>query len=78
MLEGIPDGERNGEVWHILATIDVHEGNYPAARAGFAKALAIKQAIGDKAGEAAAWHQLALIDVHEGNYPAARESSSTR
>ena len=56
-----------------LATIDLNEGNYAAAREKFGKSLAIKQAIGDRAGEAATWHQLATIDVNEGNYAAARE-----
>ena len=51
----------------------MNEGDYAAAREKFAKALAMRQQIGDRAGEAATWHQLATIDVHEGNYAAARE-----
>ena len=70
-------GDRAGEAatWHQLATIDLNEGAYPAARLKFDKALEIKQAIGDRAGEAATWHQLARIDLKEGDYPAARLKS---
>ncbi|WP_162136247.1 tetratricopeptide repeat protein, partial [Zavarzinella formosa] len=50
----------------------VNEGKYAEARAGFAKALAIRQAIGDRVGEAVAWHQLATIDLSEGKYAEAR------
>ena len=67
--------DRAGEAatWHNLATIDLNEGDYPAAREKFARSLEINQAIGDRAGEAATWHQLASIDLKEGDYPAARE-----
>ena len=69
-------GNRAGEAgtWHQLATIDLREGNYAAARANFQKSLSIRQQIGDRAGEAAIWHQLATIDLREGNCPAAREN----
>jgi tetratricopeptide (TPR) repeat protein len=60
--------------WHGLATIDVHEGNYSAARQNFQRSLTIEQEIGDRAGEAATWHNLATIDVYEGNYSAARQN----
>jgi len=43
---------------HNLASIDLKEGNYAAAREKFGKSMAITQAIGDRAGEAAAWNQL--------------------
>jgi tetratricopeptide (TPR) repeat protein len=56
-----------------LATIDVHQGNYAAARKGLQRALEILQAIGDRSGEATALHQLATIDMYEGDYPAARK-----
>lgn len=59
--------------WHGLATIDVHEGSYAAAREKFQKSLEIEQQIGNHAGEAATWHGLATIDVYEGSYAAARE-----
>ncbi|MDY3559534.1 tetratricopeptide repeat protein [Gemmata sp. JC673] len=72
ILEEIPDDERDGRIWHSLATIDMREGSYPAARGNFAKSQVIKQAIGDKAGEAATWSNLATIDANEGNNPAAR------
>ncbi|HKI20376.1 MAG TPA: tetratricopeptide repeat protein [Isosphaeraceae bacterium] len=67
--------DRAGEAatWHNLATIDLNEGAYPAAREKFARSLEINQAIGDRAGAAATWHQLATIDLREGAYPAARE-----
>jgi len=61
MLENIPEDERDGTTWHQLATIDLNEANYAAARVNFAKSLVMRQAIGDKAGEAATWHQLGLV-----------------
>jgi tetratricopeptide (TPR) repeat protein len=68
-------GDRAGEAttWHNLATIDLNEGAYAAARDKFAKSLAIVQAIGERAGEAATWHQLGVIDLNEGAYAAARD-----
>ena len=51
----------------------MYEGDYPAARQKFDKALRMRQAIGDRAGEAATWHNLATIDLNEGDYPAARQ-----
>jgi tetratricopeptide (TPR) repeat protein len=59
--------------WHNLATIDLHVGDYPAAREKFGRALAMRQRLGDRAGEAATWHNLASIDANVGDYPAARE-----
>jgi tetratricopeptide (TPR) repeat protein len=73
VLAEIPEAERDGIVWHLLANIDVNEGDYAAARGKSAKVLAINQQFGDRAGEAAAWHQLASIDLKEGGYAAARE-----
>ncbi|MBM4438058.1 MAG: tetratricopeptide repeat protein, partial [Actinobacteria bacterium] len=55
-----------------LASIDLGQGDYAAARAGFQQTLAIHQQIGDRAGEAASRHQLATIDVEQGDYAAAR------
>jgi len=59
--------------WHGLASIDMYQGNYEAAREKFQKTLKIAQQIGDRAGEAPTWHQLATIDMYQGNYEAARE-----
>ena len=73
LLEEILEQDRDGAVWHNLASIDLNEGNYAGAREQFGKALAMRQAIGDRAGEAATWHQLASIDLEEGNYAGARE-----
>jgi tetratricopeptide (TPR) repeat protein len=73
ILEEIPEACRDGSTWHQLASIDLQEGDYPAARDKFAKALAMRQQIRDRAGEAATWHQLASIDLREGDYPAARD-----
>lgn len=68
-------GDRKGEAvtWHNLATIDLKEGKYSAAREKFANAMAMRQSVGDREGEAITWHNLTAIDVHEGNYAAARE-----
>jgi tetratricopeptide (TPR) repeat protein len=73
VLAEIPEAERDAAVWHNLATLDLNEGDYAAAREKFGKSLAIEQQIGDRRGEAATWHQLATIDVREGVYAAARE-----
>uniref|UniRef100_UPI001C6EF935 CHAT domain-containing protein n=1 Tax=Paludisphaera rhizosphaerae TaxID=2711216 RepID=UPI001C6EF935 len=58
---------------HSLATIDLNEGSYAAAREKFARSLEIRQAVGDRAGEAAVWYDLASLDLEEGSYAAARE-----
>jgi tetratricopeptide (TPR) repeat protein len=73
VLEEISEADLDDPAWHLLASIDVNEGNYLAAREKFGKSLAIQQQIGNRQGEAATWHQLATIDLNEGNYPAARE-----
>jgi tetratricopeptide (TPR) repeat protein len=72
-LAGEADPAEASMALHGLATIDLNEGAYPAAREKFQKALAMRQQIGDRVGEAATWHQLATIDLNEGAYPAARE-----
>jgi tetratricopeptide (TPR) repeat protein len=59
--------------WHGLASIDLREGSYPAAREKFQRSLEILQAAGDRAGQVAAFYGLASIDLREGSYPAARE-----
>ncbi|OYW75056.1 MAG: hypothetical protein B7Z37_15045 [Verrucomicrobia bacterium 12-59-8] len=68
-------GDRAGEAatWHQLATIDVNEGNYAAAREKFGRALEISQAIGDNTVETGTLHQLASVELREGDYAAARE-----
>ena len=73
VLAEIPEAERDGAAWHTLASIDLNEGDYAAARDKFAKALAMRQETGDRPGEATAWHQLASIDLNEGDYAAARD-----
>ncbi|MCK4342290.1 MAG: tetratricopeptide repeat protein [Phycisphaerae bacterium] len=74
LLDEVPEPARDGAWWHALATLDMNEGKYPAAREKFEKALAIiDQAIGDRAGEAATWAQLGMIDLKEGSYTAARD-----
>jgi hypothetical protein len=47
-------GDRTGEAatLHQLATIQMREGNYAAARKKFTTSLKIQQEIGDRAGEA--------------------------
>jgi tetratricopeptide (TPR) repeat protein len=72
LLQDIPEADRDGDVWHNLASIDLHEGDYPAARERFGRALQKLHQISDKAGEADTWHRLGNIDVHESDYPAAR------
>ena len=59
--------------WQGLATVDIGQSDYGAARDKFQKALKIEQESGNRAGEAPIWHNLAMIDMHQGNYGAARE-----
>ena len=61
--------------WHGLASIDLRQRKYKTAREKFQNAMAIRQQIGDRAGEASAWHQLGLIDLEQGKYKAAREKT---
>jgi tetratricopeptide (TPR) repeat protein len=56
-----------------IATIDIHKGEYKAARENLKKVMKIVQQIGNREGEAATWHQLATIDMSMGDYKAARE-----
>jgi tetratricopeptide (TPR) repeat protein len=73
IYENLGDQMGEGATWHQLASIDLKQGNYAAAREKFRKSLVIRQTIGNRAGEVSTWHQLATIDVNEGNYAAARE-----
>ena len=73
LLEEIDEKDRDADAMHQLATIDVHQGDYAAAREGFAAALEVRRAIGDRAGEANTMHQLASIDLRQGDYAAARQ-----
>jgi hypothetical protein len=65
VLEEIPESERDASVWHQLASIDLNEGNYAAAREKFGKSLAIEQQIGDRAGEAATFYQLGMLAARQ-------------
>jgi tetratricopeptide (TPR) repeat protein len=70
----LPDKTREKAfTWHNLATIDLNEGDLVSAREKFGRSLKMRQALGDRAGQAATWHQLATIDLNEGNYKSARE-----
>jgi tetratricopeptide (TPR) repeat protein len=75
LLEEVPDEDRDGPCWHDLASFDLYQGAYAAAREKFSKALAKWRSINNRAGEAATWYQLGLIDLNEGAYAAAREKS---
>jgi tetratricopeptide (TPR) repeat protein len=69
----MPNGSlREALALHQLATIDLNEGDYPAAEEKFANALQIRQGLGDLAGEAASLHQLAAIDLNRSDYEAAQ------
>ena len=73
LLEEVREEARDASAWHDLATIDLEQGDYAAAREKFARAMEIRKAIGDRAGEAATWHNLAVVDLGQGDYAAARE-----
>jgi tetratricopeptide (TPR) repeat protein len=68
----LADKER-AQALHGLATIDLNEGAYAAAREKFERSLAISEQISDRANEAATLHQLARIDRNQGADAAARE-----
>ncbi|HMH48714.1 MAG TPA: tetratricopeptide repeat protein [Candidatus Acidoferrum sp.] len=72
LLHEIPDSDRDADTLATLGSLEMSFANYAAARANFERVLALRQAIGNRAGETATWHQLATIDLREGNYPAAR------
>lgn len=71
----LPGVDRNlqGSIWHNLASIDMWEGNYAAAREKLGRALQMWQAVDNRVGEAAVWHQLGSIDLETGDCVAARE-----
>jgi hypothetical protein len=56
-------GDRAGEgsARHQLATIDLHQGNYAAAREQFMEVLIIRQQLGNRSGEADTWYQLGFL-----------------
>jgi tetratricopeptide (TPR) repeat protein len=73
LLEPLLKVDRHHELLFLTAAALESLGEWKEARNRYQEALAIFQAIGDRAGEAIAWHQLATIDLKEGNYAAARE-----
>jgi tetratricopeptide (TPR) repeat protein len=67
------NAEAEASAWHQLASIDLSEGDCPAAREKFELSLEIKQTTGNRSGEVATRCQLASIDIFEGDYPGAQE-----
>jgi hypothetical protein len=67
MLQAIGDRAGEAAAWHNLASIDLNEGNYAAAREKFGTALAMFQAIGDLAGEASTYNQVGILALKVGN-----------
>jgi tetratricopeptide (TPR) repeat protein len=57
--DGMP--EETATAWHGLATINLRQGNYVAARDQFTQVLTIYQQIGDRSGEAATWYSLGFL-----------------
>ena len=57
--DGMP--EETATAWHGLASIDLAQDNYAAARDQFTQALTIRQQIGDRYGEATTWYQLGFL-----------------
>lgn len=51
---------------HGLATLALEQGDYPTARTEFERSLAIRQALGDRAGEAASFFQMGALAVRMG------------
>ena len=57
----IPGDDCDAGTLSRLGRLEVLLADYPAARANFEKALAMRQAIGDRAGEAATFFQLGAV-----------------
>jgi tetratricopeptide (TPR) repeat protein len=72
-LAGEADPNQASVALHGLATLDLNEGAYPAAREKSERALAMHQQIGDRPGEVITWNRLAALDANQGIYSAARE-----
>jgi len=72
-FKNIGDRAEEASTWHNLATIELREGNYEAAREKFRLVQELQEVIGDLFGLSAVWHQLAVIELREGKYVAARE-----
>jgi len=68
--------DRLGEAGMLagLGTFQVYTGDYPAAAASMARALALFGDLGDLPGEAHALNQMGLLRVVTGDYPAAAAS----
>jgi tetratricopeptide (TPR) repeat protein len=64
------ESKKKASVWHNLASVDLNEGSYAAARDKFGKALAMRQALGDRSGEAATFFQLGILAHEAGRGPA--------
>ena len=64
---------RHPDLLQVIARVASDTGDWKQARTLSEEEQAARQALGDRAGEAATWHSLATIDLREGNYAAARE-----
>jgi len=73
LLEPLLEEDRHHELLHETASALQSLGDWQEARKRYQEALPLRQAIGDRKGEAATWHQLATIDLNEGHYAEARE-----
>ena len=69
-------GDRLGEAYTLskLGVVQQETGDYPAAAATLARAVALFYDLGDSPGEAYALTQLGLVHVLTGDYPAAAAS----
>jgi tetratricopeptide (TPR) repeat protein/transcriptional regulator with XRE-family HTH domain len=66
-------GDRHGEASALneLGLLAWHAGDYPAAAAQLALAVALYEKVGDRLGQAYALNHLGVVQVLTGNYPAA-------
>src|SRR5205807_9971931 len=69
-------GDRVGEAEALgeLGSVQQPRGEYPAAAASLARAVALFRDLGDRPGEAYALNQLGFVHVLTGDYPAAAAS----
>ncbi len=77
LLEAVGEENRDADIWYELATIDLNQGDYQAAREKFNTSMQLGQINGGRADEACTWQQLGLIDLKQGDYSAAREKYHT-
>jgi tetratricopeptide (TPR) repeat protein len=69
----IPGSREEAVSHHQLGLLAQRRGDYPTAQTRYHDALAIREALGDRAGVAASYHQLGNLAYLRGDYPTAED-----